>query len=138
MDSSWMQVSVRVASRSLSVHHIAEGIKVSASRKFDAGQPLSPRSSSVHNQSGCIYTSPLPPERTPQDHVAWAVEFLQGARDHLLRLGQDCEIDVRIGFSSTTGQGGFALTPEELAVFAKLGVQLNVDLYPPESDESDE
>jgi hypothetical protein len=132
MDSSWVQVSVRVASRSLTAKSIAEAIGAPASRMFESGQPLSPRSSSVHSRSGCIFSSPLPPGGAPQDHIAWAVAFLRGARAQLARLGQECEIDMRLGFSSMTGQGAFALTPEELALFGELGVQLNVDLYPAE------
>jgi hypothetical protein len=106
------------------------------SRSVEAGQPLSPRSSSLNKQAFCVYDSPLPNASTPDEQLAWTIEFLKGVRDRLASI--DREVDVRLGFSSTSGQGSLALTAEELSLLGDLGVQLNIDLYSAEESDEDE
>jgi hypothetical protein len=91
----------------------------------------------VHEQAACFYESPLPAESPIEEHMAWLVELLEAKRTQIAAVATECEFDVRLGFSSTSGQGGFALTGAELALLGSLGVQLNIDLYSPDEDESD-
>jgi len=70
--------------------------------------------------------------------MAWLVELLEAKRTQVSAVAPECEFDVRLGFSSTSGQGGFALTGAELGLLGSLGVQLNIDLYPPDEDEGDD
>jgi hypothetical protein len=120
----------------LTAADIARLIGSPPTKSGDVGDQISPRSphAGFYDQAFCSYRSPLASSATLDDQVAWLVGFLQPAKDRLAPVSGEVEVDVRLGFSSSSGQGGFALVADELLLLGQLGVQLNVDLYPPESD----
>jgi len=138
MSATWTKLSIRVASRTLDAARIAQEIGLAPTRVAERGQPVSPRSSAVHEQAACFYESPLSDASPIEEHMAWLVELLEAKRTQVSAVAPECEFDVRLGFSSTSGQGGFALTGAELGLLGSLGVQLNIDLYPPDEDEGDD
>ena len=136
-NSTWTALSARVASRSVSAGDISKWVGASPTRAAEAGEAISPRSplAGVHDSAFCIYQSPLAASASIQEHFAWLVGFLQGLKSRPLPIPEGIQIDVRLGFSSSAGQGGFALSAAELSLLGDLGVQLNVDLYPPDAED---
>jgi hypothetical protein len=126
-------MSVRIAARSLTAEALAQRIGQVASRSVEVGQRLSPRSTGVHSQAFCIFDSPISSEGRPDEHIAWAIEFLRRASERLSAVLYDLEIDIRLGVSPAD-QSALALSSDELLFLGQLGVQVNIDLYPPEPE----
>jgi hypothetical protein len=51
----------------------------------------------------------------------------------LVGLSVDCNLELCLGFGSENGQGGCVLAARLLAEVGALGLDLVLDLYPPES-----
>jgi hypothetical protein len=137
MSSTWMTTSVRVASGSLTAEKIEVAVGLAPARKVNRGDPVSPRSpsSGSHQQSFCIYQSPVNSACKPDEHIEWLTGFLTSTRHALVSLASQCEVDVRVGFSSSSGQGGLAFDAHELLLLGEVGARLNLDLYPSEEEE---
>jgi len=59
---------------------------------------------------------------------------LKALRPHATALQRSAQLNLAeliIGFSSNNGQGGFTLAPSVIAELARLGLGMNIDLYPP-------
>jgi hypothetical protein len=132
--ASWTRLSVRVESSSLPAQQIAERVGRPPSRSANAGDLGGPRSAAVHDRASCVWNSPVEPKDRPQEHVRWAIELLRSAHSALLPVAGEIAVDIRVSYSSSTGQGAFALTGHDLTALGALGVQLNVDLYPEEAE----
>lgn len=139
MSNTWTALSVRIASDSLSAEKIQEQVGRRPARKVNRGDPVSRRTSSpgLHQQSFCIYESPVDAASQPDEHIAWLVEFLTDVGEVLKSLRSLCEVDVRVGFSSSSGQGGLAFDASELLLLGEVGAQLNLDLYPSDEGENE-
>ena len=110
MSSNWTKLSVRIATQSLTAERLVAQLGLVPSRNVEVGQPISPRSTALHSQAFCVYDSPLSTDVRPDEHLAWAIELLRNVADRIALIVSPLEIDIRLGFASTTGQGGVALT----------------------------
>jgi hypothetical protein len=133
MSSSWAKMSVKISANSLSARELSRQIGGTPARSVEVGQPVSPRSASVHVQAFCIYESPISSESTPDEHIAWAISFLESIQGPLSTIHPKPEIDLRLGLSSTE-QCCLALTATELSFLGAQGAQINFDVYPSESE----
>lgn len=133
MADSWSKVSVRVASPSVGAMAIAQLFDVEADQKVESGTRLSPRSPAVAASSFCVWRCPLERGHDLEEHIQWVLEFLKSMKSS--RTSDDMEVDVRLSYSSGSGQGSFALDPTQLASLARCGATLCVDLYPPGDDD---
>ncbi len=125
-------MSVRISAESLTAKELSRRIgDISPARRVEAGDPISPRSPGLHMRAFCIYESPLSSESTPEEHLAWAIKFVEGTQEPLSTVLP--EIDLRLSLS-TTEQCCFALTPAELSFLGAQGVQINIDIYPSDSE----
>ena len=133
MSSSWSKLSVKISANSLSARELSLQIGGTPARSAEVGQPVSPRSATVHARAFCIYESPNSLASTPDEHLAWAISFLKNIQEPLSTIWPKPEIDLRLGLSSTD-QCCFALAAAELSLLGALGVQINFDVYPSESE----
>ncbi len=62
--------------------------------------------------------------------MAWLAGFV-AKHSGFQSIADLCAFDVRIGFSSAGGQGGFAIAADNLEMLGKLKADLFVDLFPP-------
>jgi hypothetical protein len=93
--------------------------------------------SGVWRESAWILSSPLDKSENLAKHLKWLLDRLEPKAVAVRALWEKYRVDIFCGFSSGSGQGGFALYPETLARLAKLGIPVGFDLYPP-SDIEDE
>jgi len=133
MSSTWAKMSVKISANSLSARELSQRIGSTPARSAEVGQPVSPRSASVHAQAFCIYESPISSGSAPDEHIAWAISFLESIREPLSTIRPKPEIDLRLGLSSTE-QCCCALTATELSFLGALGAQINFDVYPSDSE----
>ncbi len=68
-----------------------------------------------------------------QNHLEALLQHLEPRRAALEQLRGQARICLFCGFSSGNGQGGFTLTPEVLRRISALGLELVLDLYPPDA-----
>jgi len=73
-----------------------------------------------------------------EDHLDWLLDRLEPKLDAIHSLAEKFSVDFFCGYSSGNGQGGFALDNAMLVRLAKLGVCLQLDLYPPETELDEE
>jgi hypothetical protein len=139
MSSTWMAISVRIASGALTAAQIETQLGRRPDRKVERGEPVSRRSpdTGLHQRAFCTYECPLESGAKPDEHVKWLMEFIGEVKPPMMMFGSQYEIDIRIGFSSSSGQGGFAFLAGELSLLAEVGAQLNVDLYSSSNDDDE-
>jgi hypothetical protein len=71
-------------------------------------------------------------DRWLDEHVAALVQRLEGKDGASRELAASCESELVLGFSSENGQGGCTIPSRLLAVVGQLGLDVVLDLYPPE------
>lgn len=84
-----------------------------------------------------IRRSGLPDDSDLTDHVRVLVELVDGHREELASLSVDCNLQLFLGFGSENGQGGCVLPARLLTEVGALGLDVVLDLYPPEPTTAD-
>ena len=136
--TSWVALSLNIGSKSVSAWELEKLLQTEASFKAEVGDRVSKRSpaAGVRDSSLCSFESSLLDSAPLQEHVEWLLRMLQNHEVTLLELASlGCELDVKIGFSSGSGQGGFALGNDVLLLLGRLGIDLYVNLFPPAAEE---
>jgi hypothetical protein len=136
-ENRWVKLTLRFASGALSAERMESAIASKATTTANVGDPVSARSptAGTHKQALCIFDCPVSDDAPLDEHVKWLGEFLERHRSGIESIADRCAVDVRIGFSSGSGQGGFAIPFESLLALGRLKADLLVDLYPPENDD---
>ena len=90
----------------------------------------------VWKDSAWHLTSPLGRDRNWAEHIQWLLDAIEPRIEAIDALRDDCSL-IRLfcGFASHNGQGGFTLDTGTLSRMSKLGLNLNLDLYPPSDPE---
>ncbi|WP_405834404.1 DUF4279 domain-containing protein [Streptomyces sp. NBC_01176] len=132
--TTWSAGSIRITSRTVSVHEISGRLGITADQQFERDSLMSPRNptSARRETSVWIRRSGLPEDTDLTDHVRALVELLDGRREELAGLSVDCVLELLLGFGSESGQGGCVLPAHLLAEVGALGLDIVLDLYPPE------
>ncbi|MFE9469305.1 DUF4279 domain-containing protein [Streptomyces virginiae] len=133
--AKWSAGSIRITSRRVSAGEISDRLEITADQQFERDSLMSPRNpaSARRETSVWIRRSGLADDSDLTDHVRTLVELVDGVRDELASLSVDCNMELCLGFGSENGQGGCLLPARLLAEVGALGLDIVLDLYPPET-----
>ncbi|UUU44241.1 DUF4279 domain-containing protein [Streptomyces sp. NBC_00162] len=133
--TKWSAGSIRITSRAISASGISVRLGITADEQFERGSLMSPRnpSSARRESSVWIRRSGLCNDSELADHVRTLVGLVDRCREELAHLSADCDLELLLGFGSENGQGGCVLPAGLLSEVGALGLDIVLDLYPPES-----
>lgn len=134
----WSLAGLRIFGETLRPEGIGPMLGLTATRTHLKGELLSAKHKTVRRKSSWHLDSPLPDDSDMVDHLKWLLDSLEPKRDVIRELSREYDVDLFCGFSSGSGQGGFALDSVTLARLSELGVPLLLDLYPPGPVEFDD
>ena len=133
-DEKWYSASFVVSSTHLTPGAVQERLGIAPTRSHHVGDPLSPRNPTTVRKNHHYSLHSGEPNTAPMDvHLSALLEVLEPKAAALEELSRDGDLYFWCGFSSGNGQGGFALSPDLLRRLGRLGIELVLDLYPPES-----
>ncbi|KOU26437.1 hypothetical protein ADK52_09610 [Streptomyces sp. WM6372] len=137
--AKWTAGSIRITSRTVTAGEISGCLGIAADQQFERDSPMSPRNptSARRESSVWIRRSGLSDDSDLTDHVRVLVALVDGHREKLASLSVDCDLELRLGFGSENGQGGCVLPARLLAEVGALGLDVVLDLYPPEPEAAD-
>jgi Domain of unknown function (DUF4279) len=124
MSEKWTRASFRVITTSIAPTDITEQLAMEPTEVSE--RPTRPRA--------WILDSGLRSARSAEEHIEALLEKLRPHEAALHGLDAD-HLEVFLGFSSDNGQGGMVIDARLLGELARLGIDLVLDLYPPESME---
>ena len=134
-DGKWFSASFVVTSTNLTPEEIARRLGHAPTRVHHVGDPVSRRPpSSAHTHKHHYYGlhSGLRDSQPMEAHLEALLSLLEAKAEVVAGLSREAKISFWCGFSSGNGQGGFTLSPSVLQRLARLGVEVSLDLYPPE------
>ncbi len=136
-DMKWSKGSIRIMSQAVRASEISARLGLTADAEFERGSLMSPRNPASARREGSVWVlrSGLPDDRDLAEHVRALVGLVDGCREALGGLSDDCDLELLLGFGSENGQGGCVLPADLLADVAGLGLDIVLDLYPPEASE---
>ncbi|MGW1532578.1 DUF4279 domain-containing protein [Streptomyces aureus] len=132
--TKWSAGSVRITSSTVTAREISGRLGITADEQFERDSLMSPRNPSSARRETCVWIrrSGLPDDSDLADHVRALVELVDGHREELASLSADCDLELFLGFGSENGPGGCVLPARLLAEVGALGLDIVLDLYPPE------
>jgi hypothetical protein len=120
-DGKWCTASFRVMSKTITTSELTHRLGLSPSSARD-----------IHRFSVWGLKSGLPRSEPLERHLAVLLDVLEPIATTIAELQQDgCDTDFFVGFSSETEQVGACLEAALLRRIAALGIDLDLDLYPP-------
>ncbi len=138
----WSRATLSVFSTSLSVEDITRRLDLQPTSTHAKGEPRGFRRAdgsvdptNAWSESAWHLISPLGREANLEEHIKWVLYAIEPRSTSMNTLRTECRVRLFCGFASHGGQGGFALQPETLARISKLGLSLELDLYPPSDPE---
>ncbi|WP_037599865.1 DUF4279 domain-containing protein [Streptacidiphilus rugosus] len=133
--TKWSAGAIRITSRTVTAGEISCHLGITADQQFERDSLMSPRNpaSARRETSVWIRRSGLPNDSDLADHVRVLVALVDGRREELASLSVDCDLELCLGFGSENGQGGCVLPARLLTEVGALGLDIVLDLYPPES-----
>ncbi|MFC1421543.1 DUF4279 domain-containing protein [Streptacidiphilus cavernicola] len=136
-DMKWSTGSIRIMSQAISASEISARLGLAAGEECERGTLMSPRNPASARREGSVWVlqSGLADDRDLAEHVRALVGLVDGCREALGHLSNDCDLELFLGFGSENGQGGYVLPADLLADVAGLGLDIVLDLYPPETAE---
>lgn len=103
-------------------------------RSYRIGDPRSKRTNrGVYNRHYYSIQSTISAAELLDKHIEEILSILEPRMDRVRQLAADASLCLFCGFSSGNGQGGFVLSPSLLSRLAQLGLEVVLDLYPPET-----
>lgn len=137
--TKWSAGSIRITSRTVTAGEISGRLGIMADQQFERDSLVSRRNpiSARRESSVWLRRSGLPDDSDLTDHVRALVELVDGHREKLAALSADCDLELWLGFGSENGQGGCVLPARLLAEVGALGLDIVLDLYPPEPTTTD-
>ncbi|MGP0018625.1 MAG: DUF4279 domain-containing protein [Candidatus Sulfotelmatobacter sp.] len=143
LGKKWWRATFSVFSTSLTHQEISDRLGLQPTRTHTKGQPRGARRtdgsidlSNVWQDSAWQLTSPLGRDRILAEHINWLLDTIEPKADAIKALRTECSL-IRLfcGFASHDGQGGFTLDTDTLGRMSELGLNLELDLYPPSDPE---
>ncbi|MGW7660743.1 DUF4279 domain-containing protein [Streptomyces sp. NPDC054756] len=137
--TTWSAGSIRITSSTVAAGEISARLGITADQQFERDSLMSSRnpSSARRETSVWLRRSGLPDDSDLTDHVRALVELATVHRHQLAGLSADCDLELWLGFGSENGQGGCVLPADLLAEVGALGLDIVLDLYPPEPTTTD-
>ncbi|MEU7005417.1 DUF4279 domain-containing protein [Streptomyces sp. NPDC046332] len=132
--TKWSAGSLRITSRTVTAEEVSGRLGITADQQFERDSLTSPRNPAGARRETSIWIrrSGLPDDSELTDHVRALVELVDGRREELASLSVDCNLELCLGFGSDNGQGGCVLPARLLAEVGAIGLDVVLDLYPPE------
>lgn len=124
-DEKWTRGSFRVTSSELTSDEVSQELDIEPTDldEHKAGRTI------------WILESGLSSSNTADEHIDALLTRLRPRAEALRGLKGHC--DIFLGFASGNGQGGMVIPPRVLGELAALGIELVLDLYPPEQSGPD-
>lgn len=135
-DRGWCRASLRIFGETLKPEEVGAKLGLVATRSHLKGERRSKRHTSIWHESGWLLESPLPKESNMPEHLKWLLDAVETRIEVLGELSGKYKVDLFCGFSSGNGQGGFELDSATLGRLARLKIPLNLDLYPPNTEDA--
>ena len=137
--TKWSAGSIRITSRTVTASEISGRLGITADQESERDSLMSPRNptSARRETSVWLRRSGLPDDTDLADHVRALVALVDGRREELASLSADCDLQLRLGFGSENGQGSCVLPASLLSEVGALGLNVVLDLYPPEPATTD-
>ncbi|MFC7219687.1 DUF4279 domain-containing protein [Streptomyces polyrhachis] len=133
-DTKWSAGSLRIVSQTITVDEISAVLGIEPDDYFEHGSleiACNP-DTFRRKRSVWILKSGLDSDRWLQEHAEALVGRLGERRESLGRLAESCELELFLGFGSENGQGGCVLPARLLTEIGSLGLNVVLDLYPPD------
>ena len=130
-NKKWSRASFRAFSESFTVKQIGEILGLAPTESFSIGDPISSASSQTRRYNGFFIKSSVSTSRPMPEHLEEILSALESARMSPSSLDSSIDSGLYLGFSSLNSQGGFEIPPAMLERIAKLGIPMDLDLYPP-------
>ena len=136
MGDKWSRCSLRITSEERSAENISEVLDAEPSFAASRGTPISRRApeTGLRTQSTWVRESGLGTTESLEKHIESILDFVEAHSIGLQRLANDCALEVFCGFSSGSGQGGFVVEHKVLRRLGEAGIDLVLDLFPPERE----
>ncbi len=135
----WSAGSIRITSRTVAAGEVSRRLGITPGQQFERDSLMSPLNptSARRDTSVWLRRSGLPDDTGLVDDVRALVALFDGRREGLASLLDDCDLELRLGFGSEDGQGGCVLPAPLLSELGALGLDVVLDLYPPEPATAD-
>ena len=133
----WTRASLRIFGEDLVPDEISSRLDLRPTQTHLRGQRKSERVSLAWKDSMWLLQSPLGTEEDLPRHLEWLLGKLEPKAGIVNEISAKFKMDFFCGFSSDNGQGGFTLSTELLRRLADIGIPITLDLYPPESLETE-
>ena len=137
MSDKWSRCSLRISSDKRSCESISKVLKAEPSSAANRGDPTSKHApaSGVRELSSWILESGVGTTQSLEEHLGALLPFVEAHAEGLQQLAEDCKLEIFCGFSSGNGQGGFVIEHDLLRRIGEVGLDIVLDLYPPEREE---
>jgi len=131
-DEKWSGAAFTASSLSLTPEETTDLLGIAPTRSHRIGDPISPRITNAARKDHYYSLHANRPSTAPMhEHLEVLLAQLEPRREALEQLRGQAQLCLFCGFSSSNGQGGFTLTPDLLQRISALGLELVLDLYPP-------
>ena len=131
-DQKWARAAFCAFSDTLAPSDIEKLIGLTPTRTYKIGDPVSSRSSTTRKGHYYSIQSCCSEYEEMEKHIEEIVSLLEPKKDAIHLLSSKAKVRLFCGFSSGNGQGGFVLAPKLLTRLSELGLELVLDLYPPD------
>ena len=130
----WSSCSFRVTSSKLSAEEISVALGAQPTSSKDKSDLKSPHSPELGKRdfSVWILDSGISDTDSLDRHFEVLMSFINSRIDKIRLLSKECSFDFSCSFSSGSGQGGIMIEHEILKVMGNAGIDIMINLFPPE------
>jgi len=122
-------ITLRVASDTLTPPEISGLLGLEPERAFLKGERMSPRNPASAVRSRHVWLAPIPSEsESVEDHLGAACELVRVHRERLQALADTCDIHAIVAWE-VPPQLGFVVTSDHMRTLADAGIELIFSLY---------
>ncbi len=127
----WASGTLRVASETMSPADITMRLGVEPTRTFEKGSLASERNPASMRRDRALWLreSGLSRDARLEEHVESLLRVLEEHGDGFSSIQLQCTFDLFLGYSSDKEQGGIVFDKDVLARIARAGLDLVLDIY---------
>lgn len=122
---------LRIASKTRRVEEISNILNVEPTESFDKGDIISVRSPnpSFRKEALWLFDSNIPKTALLEEHINKLIDFIKSQTNELLKLKNDCDIELYCEYTSYNGQGGFVITHNIIRELAELPIDIVINVF---------
>lgn len=136
-NEAWNTASFRIAGDMLHPDQVTAILALEPTRSGVKGERHSLGRGSVSRTSFWLLKCPLSDNLPLTEHLKWLLDIVEPKFDSINSIAEGSTIMFLCGFSPGDGQGGFTLDVKTLQRITRFGAALSINLYSPESAESE-